>query len=52
MDIYGYLGYLFGLLGNLSEIGYMFGYPNGNLAISMDIYLDIVYIRIYPRNPL
>jgi hypothetical protein len=31
IDIYGYLGYLLGLLWNLSKTGYMFGYPNGYL---------------------
>jgi hypothetical protein len=52
MDIYGDLGYLLGLLGNLSEIGDMFVNPNGYLIISIDIHLNIFYIRIYPRNPL
>ncbi len=53
-DIYGYLWrswISFGPAGNLFEIGYMFGYSNGYLIKSMDIHLDIFYIRIYPRNP-
>ncbi len=42
----GYLGYLLGLLCNLSEIEYIVGYPNGYLIIFIDVHLNF-FISIH-----